>query len=76
MRLLTEMSELVPAIDEANAICEDLDKRVHFQLVLIPPQFQAIGHEKSKAKTKVRGIERTNHRRGIRKRGIESERTN
>ena len=51
--LLTEMSELIPAIDEANAISEDLDKKINFQLVFIPPQFQALGHERTKPKTKV-----------------------
>ena len=50
------MSELAPAIDEANAISEDLDKQINFQLVFLPPQFQAIGHDKAKSTTEVHTI--------------------
>ena len=50
------MSELAPAIDEANAISEDLDKQINFQLVFLPPQFQAIGHDKAKCTTEVHTI--------------------
>lgn len=34
-----ELMELIPAVDEANAISAELEKMVHFDIVLVSPIF-------------------------------------
>jgi len=32
-----ELLELIPAVEEANAISEELEKMVHFEIILVSP---------------------------------------
>ncbi len=34
-----ELLELIPSVDEANAISEELEKMVHFDIILVSPIF-------------------------------------
>ena len=56
-----EVSSLIPAIDEANSISEDLDKGVVFQLALIPPEYRAIGHNPLDGKMEVKNPQCINY---------------
>ena len=40
-RLQDDLIEVMPAVEEANSISEELDKRVKFEIILISPQMLA-----------------------------------
>lgn len=37
--LNAELLELIPSVDEANAISEELEKMTHFEIILVAPMF-------------------------------------
>jgi hypothetical protein len=49
--LQEDLIEVMPAVEEANSISEELDKRVKFEIILISPQ--ALGKLQSKAEVRM-----------------------
>ena len=50
--LQEELLEVMPTVEEANSISEELDKRVKFEIMLVSPQMMG----KTSGKTEVRRI--------------------
>ena len=49
--LQEDLVEVMPAVEEANSISEELDKRVKFEIILISPQM--LGKMQSKAEVRI-----------------------
>ena len=44
MLLHEDLVEMIPAVEEANAISEELDQKVKFELVVMSPKARGLAH--------------------------------
>lgn len=49
--LQQELQELVPAVEEANSISEDLDRKAKFEIIILSPEM--VGQTSGKAEVSV-----------------------
>ncbi len=49
-----DLLEVIPAVDEANAISEELEKNVHFEIMLVSPQFLGNLGDKTEVRSNIK----------------------
>ena len=53
---MEDLVALVPMVNEANAISEELNKRVFFEIALISPQARGLKDGRTEVKVKMRNL--------------------
>ncbi|XP_071941853.1 kinesin-like protein KIF28P [Antedon mediterranea] len=57
MLLQEDLVDLIPAVEEANTISEELDKKVKFEIVVISPKARGLTHGRTEVCVKMRNLE-------------------
>ncbi|XP_033105762.1 kinesin-like protein KIF28P [Anneissia japonica] len=56
MILQEDLIDLMPAVEEANAISEDLDRKVKFEIVVVSPKARGLTHGRTEVCVKMRNM--------------------
>ncbi|XP_038058147.1 kinesin-like protein KIF28P [Patiria miniata] len=58
MLLQEDLVEMIPAVEEANAISEELDQKVKFEIVVMSPKARGLAHGRTEVCMKMRNLEK------------------